>query len=67
MYKIKHSKIEIEGETKIIYGAATDDGFFFDFAADADTANDIVNLLNENGVEPCHAPEIIEDLFYSCR
>ena len=67
MYKIQHKEIEIEGETKILYGAATEDGFFFDFATDADTANEIVKLLNENEVEPCHAPEIIEDLFYSSR
>lgn len=67
LYKLQNKEIEIEGETKILYGAATEDGFFFDFAADAETAREIVDLLNENEVEPCHAPEIIEDLFYSCR
>lgn len=66
MYKTQCTEIEIEGETRVIYGAANMEGICYDFTTDIEEANRLVDFLNKNEVELCHVPEIIEDLFYSC-
>ena len=67
MYKTHCTEIEIEGKMEVVYGAANPEGFCFDFTTDAEEADRLVDFLNKNEVELCHVPEVIEDLFYSCR
>ena len=67
MYKTKSVEKVIEGESKTVYGVTDETGFFLDFTNDVEQAKMFADLLNENKVEPCHVPEIIEDLFYTCE
>jgi hypothetical protein len=66
LYKTQHKEIEIEGERRTVYGAADENGFCYDFTTDADEAERFIDFINQNGVEPCHVCDLIEDLFYSC-
>lgn len=51
----------------MLYGITDGCGFFFDFTTDREDAKAFVSFLNENKVELCHIPEVIEDFFYSCK
>lgn len=66
MYNLKCRESDIEGEACILYGISDESGFYYDFTKDKRCAERFAEFLNENKVEPCHVPEIIEDFFYSC-
>lgn len=66
MYKAQSNEINIDGEACVLYGISDESGFYYDFTNDKLCAERFADFLNENRVEPCHVPEIIEDYFYSC-
>lgn len=67
MYKTESVDKIIEGKKMRLYGITDGKSISIDFTTDEIAANRFAELLNENGVEPCHVPEIIEDFFYSCE
>lgn len=67
MYRTECRKSKNEEGTCVVYGISDDSGFYFDFTADENEANEFAAFLNENDVESCHVAEVIEDFFYSCK
>ena len=65
MYKVEEEKSVIEDEDVVLYGIADENRFYFSFTQDKKIAEEMVILLNENQVAPCHIADIIEDMFYS--
>ena len=65
MYKAEEQSVSTEDGVKILYGISDETRFYCDFTDSKETAENVVKLLNDNKVEGCHVPEIIEDLFYS--
>lgn len=66
MYKAQSKELKIEGKKCVLYGVSDENGFYYDFTTDKICAERFADFLNDNKVEPCHVPEIIEDYFYSC-
>ena len=67
VYKTESVDKIIEGKKTRLYGITDGKSISIDFTTDETVANKFADLMNENGVEPCHIPEIIEDFFYSCE
>lgn len=65
LYKMQCKEIEIEGETRTLYGVSDENGFFCEFTENIAAAQKAVEFLNDNLVESCHICDVIEDLFYS--
>ena len=66
LYKAQRKETDIDGKPCVLYGITDENGFYSDFTADKRCAESFAEFLNENGVEPCHVADIIEDFFYSC-
>lgn len=67
MYKTESVEKTIEGKVTVLYGITDGKSISIDFTANEAEAERFADFLNENDVEPCHVPEIIEDFFYSCE
>lgn len=65
MYRVVKTVKSICGKTKVLYGIADGDRILIDFTTDESEAENAVNLMNKNNVEPNHVLDVIEDLFYS--
>ena len=65
LYRAQSTELNIDGETCILYGISDENGFYSDFTTDKQSAEKFAEFLNQNGVEPCHVQDIIEDFFYS--
>lgn len=65
MYKAEEQSVSTDDGVKILYGISDENRFYCEFTDSIETAQRVAKLLNDNDVEGCHVPEIIEDLFYS--
>lgn len=64
MYALTKVEKEIENEILQIYAVEEDGHVIIDFTTDKEFAEWVIGLLNENGVEPNHVVDVIEDLVY---
>ena len=64
MYILKKSCKRIENKETVLYGVADERCDYGDFSDNQLEAENFVNLLNSENVEPIHIHDIIEDMFY---
>lgn len=64
MYFLTKNCKQIEDEKAVLFGIADESRDYGDFTDDQAKAEEFVELLNSERVEPVHVPDIIEDMFY---
>ncbi len=64
MYILTKNCRNIENEDIVLFGIADESCDYGDFTDDMAKAENFVELLNSEKVEPVHVPDIIEDMFY---
>ncbi len=65
MYRVAKTVKSICGKTETLYGISDGDKILIEFTTDKSKAENAVDLMNKNNVEPNHVFDVIEDLFYS--
>lgn len=65
MYQLTKIKKAIENQLLEVYAVEKNGKVLYDFTLKREEAENIVDLLNDNGVEENHVIDVIEDLIYS--
>lgn len=65
MYQLAKVRKTVENQEFEIYGVEKDGRVLCDFTVERKEAENIINLLNDNGVEENHVADIIEDFIYT--
>lgn len=65
MYRVSEELLLFEETETEIFGISDNNGLLITFTDDRKEAEKFVELCNENGVEPNHIADIIEDFFYT--
>ena len=61
LYRRTMSRMTIEGQNYTTYGIAGKNLYFEDISTDPELVSDIVQKINDAGLQECHLLEVIED------